>query len=277
MQPSLSPDAQLLAVTIREGSNYEIWISEVSRGTLTRLTFHPEEDINPIWTPDGKQVTFSSEMAGEFPTLWWRAADGSGAAEQLLVGEEGLARFPNSWSPDNQTLAFTENGTDTGSDVWLLPDEGKGEPRPFLRTEFEESWGMISPDGQWIAYVSNETGQNEIYVQAFPESGGKLQISVGGGAEAVWRRDGRELLYRNGDKMMAVAIEREPKFSAGLPRLLFEGRFVGTGPVHAQRNYDISPDGQRFLMIKREEDLMPTELTVVFNWFEELKRLVPTP
>ena len=103
-----------------------------------------------------------------------------------------------------------------------------------------------------------------------------MQISVGGGAEAVWRRDGRELLYRNGDKMMAVAIEREPKFSAGTPRLLFEGRFVGTGPVHAQRNYDISPDGQRFLMIKREEDLMPTELTVVLNWFEELKRLVPT-
>ncbi|MEE8160632.1 MAG: hypothetical protein V3T61_03240, partial [Acidobacteriota bacterium] len=126
MQPSLSPDAQLLAVDIREGSNYEVWISEVSRGTLTRLTFHPEEDINPIWTPDGKQVTFSSEMAGEYPTLWWRAADGSGAAEQLLAREEGLARFPTSWSPDGQTLAFTEKGADTGSDVWLLPDEGKG-------------------------------------------------------------------------------------------------------------------------------------------------------
>ncbi len=138
---------------------------------------------------------------------------------------------------------------------------------------------MFSPDGRWLAYESNETGHDEIYLAPFNVTGpgGTKQISVGGsgGTEPVWARDGRELFYRNGDKMMAVAIETEPDISVGTPRLLFEGRFL-PGPPWARRNYDISPDGQRFLMIQREQDLVPTEIIVVLNWFEELKRLVPT-
>ncbi len=160
--------------------------------------------------------------------------------------------------------------------IWLLDVEDKGEPRPFLRTEFDEFSPMLSPDSSWISYISDESGQDEVYVQPFPGGGGRLQLSVGGGSHPVWAPNGREVFYRNGDEMMAVAIDTESEFSAGAPQVLFEGRFLGTGSVLEGRNYDISPDGQRFLMIKREQDVMPTELIVVLNWFEELKRLVPT-
>ncbi len=277
MNPSLSPDGRQVAVIIREGSNYDVWISEVARGTVTRLTPHPGEDLAPIWTPDGKQVTFASEMSGESPTLWWGPADGSGPQELLL--ESGWARIPTSWSPDGQTLAFTElfrPGTESG--IWMLSSEGEQEAWAFLDTEFEESGAMFSPEGRWLAYTSNGTGRDEVYVQPFSVTGprGKQQVSVGGGAEPVWAPDGRELFYRNGDEMMAVDIKLQPEFSAGTPRLLFEGRFLGTGAVHLRRNYDVSLDGQRFLMIQREQDLVPTEIIVILNWFEELKRLVPT-
>jgi Tol biopolymer transport system component len=273
-----------VAVSIREGSNYDVWVSEVARGTLTRLTSQPGEDHAPIWTPDGKQVTFAANVKGEGPAgppaLWWRPADRSGPQEPLLENEEPEVTMPTSWSPDGQTLAFTDRITSVaGHDIWMLPLEGEQEPWAFLDTEFEETGAMFSPNGRWLAYMSNETGRDEVYVQPFSVSGprGTKQISVGGGTEPLWGPDGRELFYRNGDKMMAVAIEAEsePELSVGTPRLLFEGRFL-PGPNWARRNYDISPDGQRFLMIQREQDLVPTEIIVILNWFEELKRLVPS-
>jgi serine/threonine-protein kinase len=279
--PSLSPDGKQVAVAIREGSNYDVWISDVARGTLTRLTSQPGEDHAPIWTPNGQQVTFAASVYGNTgaPALWWRPADRSGPKEQLLENEGPGARMPTSWAPDGQILAFTRSfNPGTGShDIWMLPREAEQEPWTFLVTEFEESGAMFSPNGRWLAYMSNETGRDEVYVQPFSVSGpgGTKQISVGGGTEPVWAPGGRDLFYRNGDKMMAVAIEPEPELSVGTPRLLFEGRFL-PGPIWAPRNYDISPDGQRFLMIKREHDLVPTELIVILNWFEELKRLVPT-
>ena len=282
--PSLSPDGQRVAVSIREGSNYDVWVSEVARGTLTRLTSQPGEDHAPIWTPDGKQVTFAADVKGEGPAgppaLWWRPADGSGPQEPLLENEEPEVTMPTSWSPDGQTLAFTDRITSVaGHDIWMLPLEGEQKPWAFLDTEFEETGAMFSPNGRWLAYMSNETGRFEVYIQPFSVSGprGTKQISVGGGTEPLWGPDGRELFYRNGDKMMAVAIETEsdPELSVGTPALLFEGRFL-PGPNWARRNYDISPDGQRFLMIQREQDLVPTEIIVILNWFEELKRLVPT-
>ena len=209
--------------------------------------------------------------------MWWGPADGSGPQELLL--EKGWARLPTSWSPDGKTLAFTElfrPGTESG--IWMLPRDGEQEPWTFLDTEFEESGAMFSPDGRWLAYTSNETGRDEVYVQPFSVTGprGKEQVSVDGGTEPVWAQDSPELFYRSGDKMMAVAIETEPEFAIGPPKVLFEGRFVRTGPVHLRRNYDVSLDGRRFLMMQREQDLVPTEIIVVLNGFEELKRLVPT-
>ncbi len=278
MSPSLSPDGQQVTVITREGSNYDVWVSEVARGTLTRLTSHPGEDHAPIWTPDGKQVTFASDIAGQAPALFWRPADRSGPQVPLLENEEPRARIPTSWSPDGQTLAFSEIVNPvTGDDIWILPREGEQKPWAFLDTEFDETGAMFSPDGRWLAYMSNETGRDEVYLQPLSVNGprGTKQVSVGGGTEPVWAPDSRELFYRDGDKMMAVAIETEPELSVGTPRLLFEKRFL-PGPIWARRNYDISPDGQRFLMIQREQDLVPTEIIVILNWFEELKRLVPT-
>jgi len=148
--------------------------------------------------------------------------------------------------------------------------------QPFLQTPFNESVPRFSPDGRWLAYISNESGRYEVYVQPYPGPGGKWQISTDGGTEPVWNRNGRELFYRSGDKMMAVDIATQPSFVAGKPRMLFQGQYVptnGTFPF-----YDVSPDGQRFLMLKPSEQsgAAPTQINVVLNWFEELKQKVPT-
>jgi len=195
-----------------------------------------------------------------------------------------------SWSQDGRLLAFIEVNPTTGYDIWVLrmgdpspgsgqvPSAGSGQVRkaqPFLRTPFNESVPRFSPDGRWLAYISDESGRYEIYVQPYPGPGGKWQISTEGGTEPVWNPNGRELFYRSGNKMMAVEITTQPSFSAGRPRMLFEGQYVPT-PVTFP-NYDVSPDGQRFLMIKPSEQAQaaPTQINVVLNWFEELKQKVP--
>ena len=270
--PHLSPDGQRLAVQVGEEGNSDIWIYHIPRGTLTRLTF--EGGNMPRWMPDGKRVTFTPQRAGGSWNLFWKPADGSGPAEQLMESEHG--RWPSSWSPDGQVLAFTEFHPTTGWDVWVLPLQGERKPRPFLRTQFQEGGAVFSPDGHWLAYTSDESGQNEVYVQPFPGPGAKWQISNEGGNEPLWAKNGRELFYRNGNKMMAVEITTQPTFRAGTPALLFEGQYYyEPGPVSA--NYDITPDGQRFLMVKEgEREEAATQINVVLNWFEELKRLVPT-
>ncbi len=156
----------------------------------------------------------------------------------------------------------------------LLEDES--EPEMLLQTPFDEDTGMLSPDDRWLAYVSNESGREEIYVRPFPDPGGKLQISTEGGTEPMWSRDGRELFYRIGDKMMAVAIATEPRLAPGSPTLLFEGRYrSGSEGGNPATGYDVAPDG-RFVMIRAEEGAGGTQqINVVLNWFEELKRLVP--
>ena len=182
---------------------------------------------------------------------------------------------PMSWSPDGQLLAFIEVNPTTGYDIWVLRLSDR-KAQPFLRTPFNEAAPRFSPDGRWLAYISDESGRYEIYVQPYPGPGGKWQISTEGGTEPVWNRNGRELFYRSGDKMMAVDIATQPGFAAGKPRMLFEGPYVPTPATSP--NYDVSPDGQRFLMLKPSEQAQaaPTQINVVLNWFEELKQKVPT-
>ncbi len=268
--PRLSPDGRRVAVVIAEQES-QVWLYDLSRETLTRLTFEGNVNLNPVWTPDGKRVAFHSNKEGP-PTIYWQLADGSGRPERLTTTE--YVHVPMSWSPDGQLLAFFEVNPATGYDIWVLRLSDR-KAQPFLRTPFEESVPRFSPDGRWLAYVSNESGRHEIYVQPFPGPGGKLQISSEGGREPAWNPNGRELFYRSGDKMMAVDIATQPSFAAGKPRVLFEGRYepsLATAP-----NYDVSPDGQRFLMLKRSEagEGAPTQINVVLNWFEELKRRVP--
>jgi eukaryotic-like serine/threonine-protein kinase len=269
--PQLSPDGRHVAVNI-QGQNPDIWIYDLVRGTLTRMTFQPGEDETPAWAPDGKRVAYSSSMFAKPRTIFWRNADGSGSEEPLLTS--GFHTHLGSFSPDGRFLAYTDYGADARGDVWILPLEGDRKPQPFVQTPFSERDPKFSPDARWIAYTSDESGRDEVYVQPFPGPGGKWQVSTEGGYGAVWARNGRELFYRNADKMMAVAFSTKPTFTADPPRVLFEGKYAQSSRREA--NYDVTPDAQRFLMITSEAKKASTELYLVVNWFEELKRRVPS-
>ncbi len=268
--PRLSPDGKRLAVTITD-ERAHVWVYDLERDALTRLSA-PDGQL-PIWTPDGERVTFRS--GAETFQIVWQAADGSSTPEKLTSLASAYFE-PNSWSPDGEWLAFADTHPKTGNDIWLLPLEGERQARPFLQTPASEMGGVFSPDGRWIAYESNESGRVEVYVQPFPGPGGKWQVSTEGGRQAVWARNGREIFYRSGDKMMAVEVETEPSLSLSKPEILFEGRYEGAAGWAGYANYDVTPDGQRFLMIRSEEEPAPTRIHVVLNWAEELKAKVPS-
>jgi Tol biopolymer transport system component len=276
--PRLSPDGRRVAVAIWEQET-QIWQYDLARDTLSRFTFEGSANFNPAWTADGKRIAFDSNQEGPL-NIFWQLADGSGGVERLTTSQ--YIHAPMSWSPDGQLLTFTEVNSTTGLDIWVLrmgdASVGSGQVRkaePFLRTPFNEGAARFSPDGRWLAYVSDESGGFEIYVQPYPGPGGKWQISTEGGTEPVWNPNGHELFYRNGDKMMAVDIATQSGFAAGKPRMLFDGRYEL--PPFPIADYDVSPDGQRFLMLKpSEEEAAPTQINVVLNWFEELKQKVPT-
>ena len=268
--PRVSPDGRRVVVGITEDET-QLWLYDLSREALTRFTFEGTVNLNGVWTPDGKWIVFQSAKEGR-PTIYWQKADGSGGLERLATGQN--ANVPMSWSPDGKLLAFIEVNPSTQRDIWVLR-MGDRKAEPFLLTRFDESVPRFSPDGRWLVYISNESGRYEIYVQPYPGPGGKWLISTEGGTEPAWNPNGRELFYRSGDKMMAVDIATQPSFAAGKPRVLFEGRYERS-PASSP-NYDVSPDGQRFLMLKpsEEEAAAPMQINVVLNWFEELKRRVP--
>jgi hypothetical protein len=192
---------------------------------------------------------------------------------EFLEGETLADRHQHldSWSPDGRFLAFSDGGA-AGWDIIIRTVGDKPSTRPFLQTPITEQAAMFSPDRRWLAYSSDESGRPEIYVQPFPGPGGKRQISTDGGFEPAWNRNGRELFYRNGSRMMAVAVATTPSFSAGAPQTLFQGRYETIG--WGERDYDVSPDGSRFLMLIAAEDRPRAELAVVMNWFEELEHRV---
>jgi Tol biopolymer transport system component len=270
LNPRLSPDGRRVAVSIQD-QEAQVWLYDLARETSTRLTFEGNVNSNPSWTPDGKRIAFQSNKEGQ-SNIFWQLADGSGGLERLTTSE--YLQSPMSWSPDGQLLAFMEINPTTERDIWVLR-VGDRKARAFLGTPFSESVPKFSPDGRWLAYISNESGRYEIYVQAYPGPGGKWQISTEGGTEPVWNPNGRELFYRSGNKMIAVDIATQPSFAAGKPKVLFEGQYEPT--VFTNTNYDVSPDGKRFLMLKSTEQAQaaPSQINVVLNWFEELKRRVP--
>jgi len=265
--PSFSPSGKHLAITIE----LDIFILELYRGALTRFTFEGRNHI-PVWTPDGKRLTFSSARE-EHPNIFWKMADGSGDAERLLTSKQH--QDPGSWSPDGKILAYAELHPETNWDIWLLQLENQNQPEPFLQTNFNEYHPMISPDGQWLAYTSDESGQPEVYVRPFLAGGGKWLISTEGGHEPLWARNGSELFYRNTGKLMAVTIETGSTFIAGRPRLLFqrEDEPSEMNPFGSP-NYDVSPDG-RFLIIKPNPSSPSTQINFTLNWFEDLKHRIP--
>jgi serine/threonine-protein kinase len=268
--PAFSPDGNFLSLTVGEATDRDIWIYDLQRRILNPFTF---EGVNARadWTPDGEHLTFLRRPvdAGSY-NIYSKAADGSGEFEQL-TNTESVSSKP-SWSSDG-TLVYTE-GIGDSRDIWVLqPDEG--EAQLFQGTQFDERQPSFSPDGQWIAFTSNRSGQDEVYVKRYPSSGGLVPISRDGGSGPIWSPDGGELFYRNGNQIMAVTVQAGPSFKAGEPMVLFEGGF-GYGYTDFGVPYDISPDGERFVMLK-DVGTQPSQIHVVLNWFEELKRLVPTP
>jgi serine/threonine-protein kinase len=273
--PRISPDGDQVAV----GIGADVWLYDIQRDTLTRLTFERNNAATAAnWTPDGKRIVFPSDRAGPSSNLFWKPVDGSGPEERLTTSQNvQRASFP---SPDGRFHVFSQDDPKTGRDLWVLPMEGDRKPRVFLQTPFQESSGQFSPDGRWIAYVSNESGRLEVYVRPFPGPGGKWQISTEGGTELAWNPKGKELFYRTGgqkEKMMVVEYQTQPTFTVGKPRLLFEGNYVANTPTAAGAFYSVAPDGQRFLMTKTPDQPQAalTQINVVLNWFEELKQRVP--
>jgi len=268
-QPRLSPDGRRLGLQIDEVGS-QIWIFDLARETLTRLTFEGNRSEIPLWTPDGQRITFYATPEGP-QNLFWQPADGTGKRERLTTAN--FSHVPGSWSPDGQLLAFNENVNSGGRDIWVLRlSDRKAEP--FTQTPFIEGAPQFSPDGRWLAYISDESGRPEIYVQPYPGPGGKWLLSTEGGTEPMWNRNGRELFYRNGDRMMSVEVRTQPTFSAGRPRMLFERQYVTSPFPQTFPHYDVSSDGQRFLMVKQGGQT-PAQINIVLNWPEELKSRAP--
>lgn len=276
LYPQVSPSARQLAIEIKSDSD-DIWTFDLARGVLTRQTFEADEDETPVWSPDGVWVAYTSTR-GKDRIVFRRRADGSGPEERLWSLPMPAHIHVEDWSRDGHlVLAVTADFGSQQYDVMVLPVDGDRAPRLLLRTRFNEQAGRVSPDGRWIAYSSNESGRGEVYVQAFPSLEGKWQISTGGGTQPVWSRRGDELFYRGDGAMMAVSLPPGASFSPGAPRKVFDDRFFG--PEGSRANYDVSPDGRRFLMIKDGGSDGQTagsqQIIVVQNWTSELTRLVP--
>ena len=207
--------------------------------------------------------------------MWWISADGSGKPERVLEREEW--QQPASVSSNGKVLVFAEWTKRGDMDIFTLRLDGKAKPEPFHVTRFNERQPVFSPDGNWIAVTSNRSGRDEIYVKRYPAEGGLLAVSTDGGQRPLWASHSGEILCREGDKMMTASVKTEPNLRAGRPRILFEGlSLLSRGGDTSERDYDLTPDGQRFLMVKRGEESLPTQINVVLNWAEDLKQKVPT-
>ena len=270
--PRISPDGQRVAVMESAAGLGDIFLVDVHRGTRSRVTTG-SRDVMPIWAPDGERIVFASTRHGGPADLFVTPVDVVGAAEVLYPSAD--ATWPRSWSPDGKHISFYINHPETERDIWVLEMSDEPEARAFVETEFNERAPMFSPDGRWIAYVSNVSGRDDVYVQPFPEGDHQYPVSTEGGAEPTWSRDGGELYYRLGDRMMAVLIDSSDGFRPGNPMLLFTGHFA-TDDISGNQYYDVDPVSRRFLMVSQEDETAPTQFNVVLHWFGELARRVPT-
>jgi eukaryotic-like serine/threonine-protein kinase len=269
----LSPDGTRVALDIRDQEN-DIWVWDLARETLARLTFDPGFNRGPVWTPDGKRLAFSAQRE-DSENIYWQAADGSGTPEALTDIPNAIVS-PQAISPDGTQLLLYQLAAPR--DISRISLDGDRKPEPVLQTSFNESNPDISPDGHWLAYMSDESGRDEVYVRPFPDvNAGRWQISTGGGTRPLWNPNGRELFYYVAPgTMMSVPIEPGATFRAGAPQVIFQGQYPAP---EVGRQYSITRDGRRFLMIKdlaADAEAPPPQIHVVLNWFEELIQRVPT-
>jgi Tol biopolymer transport system component len=285
--PHISPDGKRVALTVLTEGNLDVWVYEWERDTMTRLTITPGFDGIPAWSPDGKHIVFRSDRQGTAGNLYWMRADGGGEAVRLTESKD--QQLPFSFSPDGKRLAFLELKPHENFDIWTLPLEQTdtehpkaGKPEPFLETPFSE-WGpTISPDGRWLAYESDESGNNEVYVRPFSGPGGKWQISTDGGElgprwtpssarrNPVWSRTRQELFYRSRQGIMVVSYSRQGEvFAAGRARLWAEKKDVG--------EFDVAPEGKRVVAFQpaaMEDPSGAAKAMVLLNFFDDLRRRI---
>jgi serine/threonine-protein kinase len=274
--PALSPDGTRVAIFAND-QQHDLWLWDLRRTTLTHLTSAPGVDVVQVWTPDSRRLIFTSERAG-VRNLFWQAADGSGAAEQLT--DSPNTQYATGVSPDGRRLIFAEDSPDTGNDVMAIELDATRRVTPLVRSPFIERNGTVSPDGRWLAYEANDSDQFEIYVRPFPDvNGGRSQVSTTGGTKPIWTRNGQELVYVSPTgALTGVEVARGPSWAASTPTVVVKEGYL-TNLNWWGRSYDVSPDGQRFLMIKEggpDGTAGPTSIVVVQHWVEELKRLVPS-
>lgn len=269
----LSPDGTRLALDVAFGPEpQDIWTYDLDGKTLSRFTFGEEVDNYPVWTPDGRRIIFTRDDQGVF----WKAADGTGVAEQLT----SPGGFVADVSPDGKHAFFYRNEPETLFDIYRLSLEDDHTVEPLLQTPFDERRPALSPDGRWMAYQSDESGRIEIYIRPYPDvNGGKWQVSVDGGWTPMWAPNGEALYYRRGSAMMMAQIGTEPTISVGTRQVLFagDGRYLS----ESSGQHAITPDGQRLLLIRHGsvDDNTPSAeptIHVVLNWFSDLQARVPT-
>jgi Tol biopolymer transport system component len=283
VRPRLSPDERRLVVDVArdtgdpalpiQSGGSDVWVYHFENGVFSRLT-NTGRSNSPFWTADGNRIAFRTGAS-----IMWQAADGSGSADSLIEPADsalktGSSVAPGGWSPDGHTLAFVvHTSVASGADIWTLNLGSTRKVTPVIERPGDQWSVRVSPDGRWISYASNESGHFEVYVE--PLAGGtRHQISTDGGEQPIWSPRGDELFYRAGDRMLAAAVNiTGSSLAAGRPHLLFRGRYVSTDLAA----YDVTRDGKRFLMVRPSDDeLRPSELSVVENWFEELTRLAST-
>ena len=280
--PQFSPDGRRLAMAVLD-HDVDVWVYDWELDTMSRLTFAPEFDGSPRWTPDGLRIVFASTRDNQnAPNLYWKRADGTGDIERLTESE--FSQQPHSWHPSGKFLAFQQVNAG-GVDVLILPIEGDessglkpGQPTPFLEGPFVDVHPSFSPDGRFLAYTSNESGRFDVFVQSFPGPGGKWLISTDGGTWPTWSQNGKELFYRTADQsriMVATYTVEGETFRAEKPRLWSEGRF---SPIVGFRNFDLHPDGDRFAVLVTDDadvESKRDKVTFIFNFFGELERIAP--
>ncbi len=269
-QPRLAPDGKRLAYM---GGSFvamsgDIWIMDLARGVQTRLTFGPTVNMSPVWAPDGSRIAYSSFHNGQFDLF---VKDSSGAGNPQTLFESERPKAPTDWSRDGRYIVFNHLGAKTQADIWVLPLFGDRKPFPYLQTKFSEDNAVFSPDGHWLAYLSDESGSNEVYISPFPGSGGKWQVSQGGGDSPEWNRDGSALYYAApGGQMMEAAVKEEGSaVQIGTPRRLFQEPSMNPDPV--ANSFTVSPDGKRFLVDRTEQRVSPP-VTLVTNWTSCLQK-----
>jgi Tol biopolymer transport system component len=279
LEPHISPDEKSVLFTRNNGSATDLWVRDLARRTETRLTSNRSVNAVPFWSPKGDRIVFASNRHGGVFDLFQKAASGSGQDEVLLTNSHFKA--PTQWSPDGRFIVYVESSPELILDLWVLPMEGPEKERKpvlFLQTEFNKFTSQLSHDSHWMAYTSDQSGRNEVYVRPFPRTEGQWTISTAGGEQPRWRGDGKELFFVAADgKLMAVPVKAtagsKPAFEAGAPVALFDAQIAPT-PNNNVFNYDVTADGKRFLITTAGGSGAASSppLNVVVNWNAALKK-----